>query len=224
MTNFEWTFSSKSHPSSTQSSLHQISNELGSVDVKYSVSSTDYASILTIEGVQFSDAGIYTCIASIDGTLSPIEASAHLIVEGKPHVIFTNELQYQLTIIVLPSVSEISGSVMFSSEQTISLSCQVEAYPQPTIIWAFKTDTITQNVLYTSRISVLSTDLTVEEGHPYSRSQLIINNVNYNDNGDYLCIATAADKNSTAQSRAHSITVTSKQCTQCYIPCYRLMQ
>ena len=98
--NFEWTFRSKSHPSSTQSSLHQISNELGSVDVKYSVSSTDYASTLTIEGIQFSDAGIYTCIASIGGTLSPIEASAQLIVEGKPHVVFTNELQCQFTIIV----------------------------------------------------------------------------------------------------------------------------
>lgn len=85
VTNFEWTFSSKSHPSSTQSTLHQISNELGSVDVKYSVVSTDYASTLTIEGVQFSDAGVYTCIASIGGTLEPIEASAHLIVEGKSH-------------------------------------------------------------------------------------------------------------------------------------------
>ena len=82
MTNFEWTFSRKSHPSNTQSSLLQISNELGSVDIKYSVVSTDYASILTIEGVHFSDAGIYTCIASIGGTLNSIEASAHLIVEG----------------------------------------------------------------------------------------------------------------------------------------------
>lgn len=83
VTNFEWMFCSDSHPSSTQSSLQEISNELGSIDVRYSVSSTDYASTLTIEGVQFSDAGMYTCIASIGGTLSPIQASAHLIVEGK---------------------------------------------------------------------------------------------------------------------------------------------
>lgn len=224
VTNFEWTFSSKSHPSSTQSSLHQISNELGSVDIKYSVLSTDYASTLTIDDVQFSDAGIYTCIASIGGTLNPIAASAHLIVEGKPHTIFTNELQYQFTILVLPSVSDISGSDTFSSEQTITLSCQVEAYPQSAlVIWAVKTNTKIQNILNTSRISVLSTDLTVEEGHPYSRSQLIINNVNSDDSGDYLCIATAADQHHTAQSRAHSITVTSKQCTQCYIPWYRLV-
>ena len=72
MTNFEWTFRNKSQSPSTQ---YQISNEL--------VASTDFASTLTIESVLFSDAGVYTCIASIDGTLNPIEASAHLIVEGK---------------------------------------------------------------------------------------------------------------------------------------------
>ena len=80
MTNFEWTFRNKSQSSSTQ---YQISNELGSVDSKYSVASTSFASTLTIESILFSDAGVYTCIASIDGTLNPIEASAHLIVEGK---------------------------------------------------------------------------------------------------------------------------------------------
>ena len=117
------------------------------------------------------------------------------------------------TMTVLPSVSEISGNIVYNSEQTISLSCQVEAYPQPTILWAFKTNTKIQNMLNTSRILVLSADLTVEEGHPISRSTLVINNLNSNDSGDYLCIATAADKHSTAQSRAHSITVTSKQCT-----------
>ena len=85
MTTFEWTFNRKSHSSSTQSSLHRISNELGSVDVKYLVVLTDYASTLIIDGVQFSDAGVYTCIANIGGTLEPIEASAHLIVEGKSH-------------------------------------------------------------------------------------------------------------------------------------------
>ena len=83
VTNFEWTFRAKSHPSNDRSSLHQISDQLGSVDIKYSVLSTDYASTLTIDSVQFSDAGIYTCIASIGGTLIPIEASAHLKIDGK---------------------------------------------------------------------------------------------------------------------------------------------
>jgi hypothetical protein len=89
----------------------------------------------------------------------------------------------------------------------------VEAYPQPTIVWIFKTNTKIQNILNTSRISVLSTDVTIEEGHPFSRSQLTINNVNSNDSGDYVCIATAADEHSTAQSRVHSVTVTSKKST-----------
>jgi hypothetical protein len=79
VTNFEWTFRNKSQSSITQ---YQISNEPGSVDVKYSVLSTDFASTLTIESVGFSDTGVYICIASIGGTLNPVEASAHLVVEG----------------------------------------------------------------------------------------------------------------------------------------------
>ena len=86
VTNFEWTFSSKSYSSNNQSSLHRISNELGSVDSKYSVLSTDYTSTLTIDGVLFSDAGVYTCVANIGSSIDPIEASAHLTVEGKPCV------------------------------------------------------------------------------------------------------------------------------------------
>lgn len=79
---FEWTFCNKSQLSSTQ---YQISDELGSVDAKYSVASRDYASTLTIEGIQFSDSGVYICHASIGGTVNPVEASAHLLVEGKSH-------------------------------------------------------------------------------------------------------------------------------------------
>ena len=111
---------------------------------------------------------------------------------------------------------------MFNSEQSISLSCQVEAYPQPAIVWALKTKTKIQNILNTSRISILTTDLTVEDGRPFSRSQLIINNVNSYDGGDYLCVATAVDRHHTAQSRVHSITVNSKQSTKLHIwQCYR---
>ena len=113
---------------------------------------------------------------------------------------------------MLPSISEIAGNVVYNSEQAISLSCQVEAYPQPIIFWAFKTSIKIQSILNTSRSSVLNAYLTIEEGRPFSRSQLIINNVNSNDSGDYLCIATAAVKHVTAQSRVHSVTVTSKKC------------
>ena len=114
---------------------------------------------------------------------------------------------------VIPSVSEIFGNLVYNSEQTINLSCLVEAYPQPTITWAFKTNTRIQNMLNTSRNSVFSTYLVIEDGRPFSRSQLTINHVNFNDSGDYLCLATAADKHNTAQSRVHSVTVTSKKCT-----------
>lgn len=124
------------------------------------------------------------------------------------------ELQHSYTMTVFPSVSEISGNIVYNSQQTISLSCQVAAYPQPTIVWAFKTETKIWNMLNTSRISVHSTYLTIEDGRPFSRSRLAINNANSNDSGDYLCFATAANNHITVQSRAHSITVASKQCTQ----------
>lgn len=123
--------------------------------------------------------------------------------------------------IVLPSVSDISGNIVYNSEQTISLSCQIEAYPEPIIFWMFKTSTRIQNILNTSRVSILNTYyLTIEEGRPFSRSQLIISNVNSNDSGDYLCIATAADKHNSTQSRVHSVTVNGKKFmyhTLCYL-------
>lgn len=111
--------------------------------------------------------------------------------------------------IVLPSVSDISGSTMYTSEQVIRLSCEVEAYPKPSIIWVFNTQRKIQIVLDTSRISILNTYLTIEDGHPISRSRLIISHANSKDSGDYLCIATT-DNHDVVQSRVHSLTVTSK--------------
>ena len=83
--NFEWQFVSTSHSSSTRPTLQQITNEVGSLDTKYSVVSTDYTSVLTVQDVQFSDAGHYTCIASIGDRISPIMATAIHTVQGMEH-------------------------------------------------------------------------------------------------------------------------------------------
>lgn len=75
VTNFEWAFERSSLLSSIQPPRRQISNEVGTLDARYSVLSTDYRSVLTIEGVEFADAGNYTCIASIGNRIDPISAT-----------------------------------------------------------------------------------------------------------------------------------------------------
>lgn len=86
VTNFQWTFAAATNHeglSSLNGSPQQISNQVGSLDSKYSVVSSDYSSELIVTDVQFSDTGIYTCIASIGSRISPIESSAFHTVEGK---------------------------------------------------------------------------------------------------------------------------------------------
>ena len=83
ITNFNWTFTSTSYSSSSQSTLQQIAtSEEGSLNTKYSVISTDYSSVLTIQDVQFSDTGNYTCIASIGDRVSPIATTFIHTVQG----------------------------------------------------------------------------------------------------------------------------------------------
>ena len=80
--NFEWTFKMSSHTSNLQTTPRQITNEVGALDARYSVVSTDYSSVLTIGSVEFSDAGNYTCTASIDDRINPIMTTAIHIVHG----------------------------------------------------------------------------------------------------------------------------------------------
>lgn len=89
--NFEWTFKTSSHTSNLQPTPRQITNEVGALDARYSVVSTDYSSVLTIGSVEFSDAGNYTCIASIGDRISPIMATAIHIVHGieKPYLAYS---------------------------------------------------------------------------------------------------------------------------------------
>ena len=87
VTNFQWRFTAINH-GFLSSSIHsdsnsqQISNQVGSLDTRYSVVSSDYSSEFIIANVLFSDAGIYTCIASIGNRVSLIESSAFHTVEG----------------------------------------------------------------------------------------------------------------------------------------------
>ena len=85
--NFQWIFSSSMSlygSSGIQPIQQPISNEVGSLDPKYSIISSDYSSVLTIQDVEFSDAGNYTCVASIGSNyrISPIRSTAILTVHG----------------------------------------------------------------------------------------------------------------------------------------------
>ena len=73
---------SPSGSSGIQPVQQQISNEVGSLDPKYSIVSSDYSSVLTIQDVEFSDAGNYTCVASIGDRIDPIRSIAILTVNG----------------------------------------------------------------------------------------------------------------------------------------------
>ena len=104
VTNFQWRFTAINH-GFFSSSIHsdsnsqQISNQVGSLDTRYSVVSSDYSSELIITNVSFSDAGIYTCIASIGDTVSPIKSSAFHTVEGKINailIVICQSLQFGL--------------------------------------------------------------------------------------------------------------------------------
>ena len=87
VTNFEWTFlGTNLIDSSGIDQLpqpRQITNEAGALDAKFSVVSTDYSSVLTIEDVEFSDAGNYTCIASIGDRINPILGTTIFTVYGQ---------------------------------------------------------------------------------------------------------------------------------------------
>ena len=80
---------SPSGSSGIQPVQQQISNEVGSLDPKYSISSSDYSSVLTIQDVEFSDAGNYTCVASIGDRIGPIRSTAILTVHGTCYVVLT---------------------------------------------------------------------------------------------------------------------------------------
>lgn len=83
-TTFQWTFTNTSQFSASEYSLqYQITNAHMELDNKYSILSTDYSSLLTINDIQFSDAGIYTCTASIGSGISPITTSALCVIEGE---------------------------------------------------------------------------------------------------------------------------------------------
>ena len=85
----------------------------------------------------------------------------------------------------------------------------MEAYPQPSLVWIVRYSTTMRRLLPTTRTSLGSIIFSVDNGNPYTRSELTIDNLNLSDGGDYICAATA-DKYSFVRSSAHSITVICK--------------
>lgn len=111
---------------------------------------------------------------------------------------------------MLPQIPRVTGNHPLSDMETIHLLCEVEAYPRPTITWLVRNLATVRVVLSTSRISIYNTsDVYTDGGKPYSNSILVINDVNFKDSGDYLCIA-RANMHTAVQSDAHRVTVVCK--------------
>ena len=116
---------------------------------------------------------------------------------------------------MFPKVPEITGNHMFTDNETINLLCRVESYPQPSIVWLFRSSTTTRVILTTSRISISQTEFHIENGRPYSSYALVVDEVNTKDNGDYLCTVNAAmdtgssRHSTTVQTSAHTVTIAS---------------
>jgi hypothetical protein len=102
-----------------------------------------------------------------------------------------------------------TGSYSFSREETLHVWCRVEAYPQPSLVWMVRNRSTMRRILPTTRASVGSTLFMIDSETPYSRSELTIDNVNSDDDGEYICAATA-DRYSFVRSGSHSVTVICK--------------
>ena len=210
--NFEWTFKSSSHASNLQPTPQQITNEVGALDVRYSVVSADYSSVLTIESVEFSDTGNYTCIASIGDRISPIMSTAVHIVHGIENL--TNCYMFYIGLrsfihIVFPSLLIILGSNQYSEGQTMHLQCRVKGFPPPSIVWIIGNLTESRILRTTARVSVSHTHNFIDNGEPYSRSDLHINHVTFDDSGKYTCVI-HCDSHSVVQMAVHNVTVLCK--------------
>ena len=94
--------------------------------------------MLTITNLQYSDRGIYTCMASND--YGAVSATAIVNVHGKNFVnAFTNLLYIYTCMLftVKPSNQTISGGGRFNISSEVNLTCTVIRVPLPAVVWKF---------------------------------------------------------------------------------------
>ena len=113
---------------------------------------------------------------------------------------------------MFPSLLSIVGSYQYSEGQTIHLHCRVKVFPPPdAIVWEVRDfSNSNSRVLHpTSRVSISSTHLFINNGEPYSSSDVYIRNVIGSDSGNYMCVI-FANKLGVVQMTTQNINVSCK--------------
>ena len=109
---------------------------------------------------------------------------------------------------MFPYSLDIEGENIYNEGHTLHLRCKVKVYPPASIVWIVG-DSVTNKMLHTtSRVSVSATH-DIENGEPYSMSNLYISNVTSKDRSNYSCVIGAAS-HAVTQVIARNITITGK--------------
>ena len=98
---------------------------------------------------------------------------------------------------------------MYNEGHTLHLRCIVKVFPAASIVWIVGDSSVESTVLRTtSRVSVSTTHV-IENGEPYSISDLYVSNVTSEDSHNYTCVIDAA---SHAVTRVidHHVTIVGK--------------
>uniref|UniRef100_T1IV66 Down syndrome cell adhesion molecule n=1 Tax=Strigamia maritima TaxID=126957 RepID=T1IV66_STRMM len=127
----------------------------------------DYSSILTIENIEKNHAGNYTCVAS--NSAASVSQSSQL------------RIHVPLRWIIEPQDARIN------SGQILSVDCQGEGFPDPTITWKKSPD---------SDISFDKLDLVENNANRqvFDNGTLIFKNIQQSDDGYYVCLASNSNQ------------------------------
>ena len=100
--------------------------------IKDNVNSTSFGT-LTITDLQYSDRGMYTCVAA--NTRGAVHAEAMVNVHGKNFIFVYALAYYCVLIVVTPTNDSIIGGGRINISSQVNLTCTVIGVPLPAIIW-----------------------------------------------------------------------------------------
>ena len=89
------------------------------------------------------------------------------------------------------------------------LQCRVKCFPPPSIVWIIGNVRNSRILQTTARVSISDTYDFINNGEPYSRSDLYINHVTSDNSGNYTCLI-HADSHAVVQMTVHNVTVSCK--------------
>ena len=163
---------------------------------------------LTINSVEFSDAGNYTCVAMFE--VDSISLSTYLSVSGKFNSKCLNYGDYHLYIYlhIVPVEVQVHGSNTVTEFESLVISCKAAGHPLPAVQWyrnGENLDVLSRNP--GARISI-STEVHMEgDSVPFVMSQLHIVRMTSHDSGTYQC---SAENGYLLRKGNISVTVSSK--------------